>query len=416
MTLNSFDNKRQNKRLAIAELRKTVSAAAGRPMIITCHDDADSLQKAREHSITKLFETPSLTKESLDLIGILPMTGKDVAVYSQKISQLLPNSKGIDRAPQLIFDDELGICSVGRTFAEAQSIFEKTDHIIDLLLSTNKQSTSNQRNSEEENKSCEFNPSNEKSALFMGEVALVTGAASGIGKACVESLLERGATVVGLDINPTITTIYSNSAYLGVICDLSKEFEIIRALEETVHAFGGLDMLILNAGIFPASCKIALLQLADWHKSFSLNLDANLVLLRESYPLFKLAPRHGRVAVNSSRNVPAPGPGAASYSASKAALTQLARVAALEWGKDHINVNMVNPHAVFDTGIWTDDVLKNRAANYNMTVDQYKKNNVLQVELTSRDIAEMLAEMCGPLFEKTTGAQVPMDGGSDRVI
>jgi NAD(P)-dependent dehydrogenase (short-subunit alcohol dehydrogenase family) len=97
-------------------------------------------------------------------------------------------------------------------------------------------------------------------------------------------------------------------------------------------------------------------------------------------------------------------------------LTQLARVAALEWGADGIRVNTLNPHAVFDTGIWTDEVLQARADHYGLTVDEYKRNNVLKVEICSRDVAELVAEMCGPLFSKTTGAQVPLDGGSNRVI
>ena len=104
------------------------------------------------------------------------------------------------------------------------------------------------------------------------------------------------------------------------------------------------------------------------------------------------------------------------YSTSKAGLTQLARVAALEWGKDGIRVNMIHPHAVFDTGIWTDDVLKSRAEKYGVTVQEYKTRNVLKVELTSHDIGELVCEMLGPVFSKTTGAQVPVDGGSDRVI
>jgi NAD(P)-dependent dehydrogenase (short-subunit alcohol dehydrogenase family) len=148
----------------------------------------------------------------------------------------------------------------------------------------------------------------------------------------------------------------------------------------------------------------------------AVNLDSNLVLFREVYPLLKRAPRKGRVVVMSSRNVPAPGPGAVAYSASKAALTQLARVAALEWGADGIRVNILNPHAVFDTGIWTDEVLQARAAHYGLTVDEYKRNNVLKVHISSQDVAELAAEMCGPLFGKTTGAQVPLDGGSNRVI
>jgi len=114
--------------------------------------------------------------------------------------------------------------------------------------------------------------------------------------------------------------------------------------------------------------------------------------------------------------VPAPGPGAAAYSASKAALTQLARVAALEWGQDGIRVNVIHPNAVFDTGIWTDEVLAQRAQSYGLSVEQYRTNNVLRVEVRSRDVAELAAEMCGPLFARTTGAQVPIDGGNDRVI
>jgi NAD(P)-dependent dehydrogenase (short-subunit alcohol dehydrogenase family) len=97
-------------------------------------------------------------------------------------------------------------------------------------------------------------------------------------------------------------------------------------------------------------------------------------------------------------------------------LNQLARVAALEWGGDGIRVNVVHPNAVFDTGIWTEDILRTRAANYGLSVEEYKKNNVLGVDVTSRDVAELAAEMCGPLFAKTTGAQVPIDGGNDRVI
>jgi NAD(P)-dependent dehydrogenase (short-subunit alcohol dehydrogenase family) len=146
------------------------------------------------------------------------------------------------------------------------------------------------------------------------------------------------------------------------------------------------------------------------------NLDANQSLMRICHPYLKFAPRGGRVVVIGSKNVPAPGPGAAAYSASKAALTQLARVASLEWGTDGIRVNTLHPNAVFDTGIWTEAVLAQRAQHYGMTVAEYRTNNVLQTEVTSRDVAELAAEMCGPLFAKTTGAQLPVDGGNERVI
>jgi NAD(P)-dependent dehydrogenase (short-subunit alcohol dehydrogenase family) len=251
---------------------------------------------------------------------------------------------------------------------------------------------------------------------FTGEIGLVTGAASGIGRACAASLLARGAAVVGLDINPTVGETFDGAGYLGLQCDVTDEEAVCQALETAVRRFGGLDMLIPNAGLFPPGCRIDALSVADWDKVMRVNLDANLVLMREAYPLLKASPRGGRVVVMGSRNVPAPGPGAVAYSASKAALVQMARVAALEWGKDGIRVNIINPHAVFDTGIWTDEVLQARADYYGLTVDEYKKNNVLRVEIKSRDVGELVAEMCGPLFAKTTGAQVPIDGGSNRVI
>jgi NAD(P)-dependent dehydrogenase (short-subunit alcohol dehydrogenase family) len=191
---------------------------------------------------------------------------------------------------------------------------------------------------------------------------------------------------------------------------------VLAAIEAGARRFGGLDMLVLNAGIFGQSARVESLSGAEWERVMRVNLDANLALLREAHPLLKLAPRGGRVVVIGSKNVPAPGPGQAAYSASKAALTQLARVTALEWGGDGIRVNVLHPNQVFDTGLWTDEVLRARAANYGLTVEQYKTNNVLKVEITSRDVGELAAELCGPLFARTTGAQIPIDGGNERVI
>ncbi len=148
----------------------------------------------------------------------------------------------------------------------------------------------------------------------------------------------------------------------------------------------------------------------------AVNLDASFVLLRECHPLLKAAPRGGRVVVIGSKNVPAPGPGAAAYSASKAAVNQLARVAALEWGVDRIRVNSLHPNMVFDTALWTPEVLASRARHYGLSVEAYKAKNLLGVEVTSRDVAELAAELCGPAFAKTTGAQIPIDGGNERVI
>jgi NAD(P)-dependent dehydrogenase (short-subunit alcohol dehydrogenase family) len=175
-------------------------------------------------------------------------------------------------------------------------------------------------------------------------------------------------------------------------------------------------MLVLNAGIFHPTTPIARMDSAAWDRVMTVNLDATFLMMRECHPLLKESPRGGRVAVIGSKNVPAPGPGAAAYSASKAAVSQLARVAALEWGRDGIRVNTLHPNMVFDTALWTAEVIESRAKSYGLSVEEYRTNNVLRTEVTSRDVAELAAELCGSKFAKTTGAQVPVDGGNERVI
>ncbi len=328
----------------------------------------------------------------------------------------------LDPAPRLLLDAELGMCAVGRTAKDAAIVAEIYSHTMEIIARA--EMLGGWRALPEKDlfdveywdlEQAKLRKAG-KLPAFAGEVALVTGAASGIGKACVDSLLARGAAVVGLDLKPEIATVRKRADFLGIACDVTVEAQLASALERAVDCFGGLDMLVLNAGIFPGGCRIDALATDAWRRVMQVNLDANFVLMRECHPLLKLAPRGGRVVVIGSKNVPAPGPGAAAYSASKAALNQLARVAALEWGADGIRVNSLHPNAVFDTGIWTDEVLASRAAHYGMSVADYKKNNVLRTEVTSGDVAELAAEMCGPLFAKTTGAQLPVDGGNDRVI
>jgi NAD(P)-dependent dehydrogenase (short-subunit alcohol dehydrogenase family) len=176
-----------------------------------------------------------------------------------------------------------------------------------------------------------------------------------------------------------------------------------------------LDIVVCNAGIFPASQMIEEMDEQAWSRSLDLNLTSHQRIIQHAIPYLKVG-IDPTVIIIASKNVPAPGPGAAAYSAAKAGLTQLGRVAALELGKFGIRVNMLHPDAVFDTGLWTPELLAKRAASYNISIDEYKRKNILKTEITSKDVAALVAAMAGPLFGKTTGAQVPIDGGNDRVI
>ncbi len=251
--------------------------------------------------------------------------------------------------------------------------------------------------------------------IFQGKIALVTGAASGIGLACAEALHEHGAAVVGLDLNPAITRMFDQPDLVGLAGDISDDRAIKEAVEFTVRRFGGLDILINNAGIFTKSQSIEEMDAEIWNRSMEINLSSHQRLLKICIPYLKQGVDPAVIFI-ASKNVPAPGPGASAYSVAKAGLTQLARVAALELAADGIRVNIIHPDAVFDTGIWTQKVLNERAEHYGLTVEEYKTKNLLKTEVTSKNVAALVCCMAGPAFAKTTGAQVPIDGGNERVI
>ncbi len=415
-------------RQELAVLRKEISVAAGFPLILRMTRDPECLGFCQRNDLTDLVQPGPAAARHSPLTKRLPMIGRDVEAYrlalEKAYTENIPEEllSRLDPAPRIVLDPDLGLGALGRTAGEAVLAERIYRHTIDTILRATAlegyRSLPPRAGFEAELSAWTEPSSTSHSAVrpFTGEVALVTGGASGIGKACVESLLARGAAVVSMDINPMVKSLYHQPDYLGLECDLTDEAAIIRSFEAMVRTFGGLDMLVLNAGIFPAGCRIESLSMVEWQKVMHINLDSNVVVLREAYPLLKCAPCSGRVLVNASKNVLAPGAGAAAYSSAKAAVTQLGRIAALEWGKDHIRVNMIHPDAIFDTGIWTEEVLKARAAHYGMSVQQYKTRNVLGVELNSHYVGELVAEMLGPRFEKITGAQIPVDGGSDRVI
>jgi len=413
-----------------AQLRRKLSEAAGAPMIMATHADQQALAFAQRADVGALSQQGPVTPDHIIRTKRVPMLGTDVDAYARDyksyFDEYAPHASEaktmLDPAPRMALDPGFGLAAAGRSAKDAAIVAELYQHSMQVMQRAQAlggyRALPSRDLFEVEYWDLEQVKLRKggKPPPYTGEIALVTGAASGIGKACVESLLARGAAVVGLDINPAVESLYQRKDFLGLRCDLTDEHAIERVLERAVIAYGGLDMLVLNAGIFAASRKIAELTTDEWRKVMAINLDANLYLLRACHPLLKLAPKGGRVVVIGSKNVPAPGPGAAAYSASKAALNQLARVAALEWGADAIRINSLHPNAVFDTGIWTEEVLAQRAKHYGLTVDEYKTNNVLKTEVRSRDVAELAAEMCGPLFAKTTAAQVPVDGGNERVI
>jgi NAD(P)-dependent dehydrogenase (short-subunit alcohol dehydrogenase family)/ribulose-5-phosphate 4-epimerase/fuculose-1-phosphate aldolase len=417
---------------SIAQLRKDLSIRLNHPVIVHQLRNTQTLAFANHLDIDTISQQGPATPDHVIRTKQLPMLGFELDSYVQAYENYFKQGSQsphdgqektmLDPLPRIILDKQAGMLTLGKSIKEAKIVSDIYQHSMDIILRATQLGGYQALPSQDifdveywELEQAKLKKSG-SSPLFSGEVALVTGAVTGIGKACVDSLLSRGACVVALDILPDIESLYDRPDYLGIVCDVTDEQSLSNALAATVRQFGGLDMLILNAGIFPGGCRIESLSLQEWRKVMDINLDANLSLLSKAHPLLKQAPKGGRIVAMGSKNVPAPGPGAAAYSAAKAALNQLARVAALEWGNDNIRINTLHPNAVFDTAIWTPEVLESRAKHYGLSVQAYKTNNLLHTEITSHDVAELAAEMCGPLFAKTTAAQLPIDGGNDRVV
>ena len=414
----------------VAELRQKISFTVGKPVLMSLTNSQLGLSFSNRKDVNEIATRGPLTPDHVIRTKRIPMIGRDVNKYNEEYASYFSkneiNAKArktmLDSAPRVILDKEFGLCAVGKNMSEIGIISDIYEHTMESILRAEKlggfQALPAKDIFDLEYWDLEQAKllKNKSSLAFEGEVVLITGAASGIGKACVESFLCRGSAVIALDLDPSIETANSHKNYLGLICDVTNQNALEELIEKSVQYFGGLDMIVLNAGMFPKGKKVSELLLEEWRDVFSVNLDANLNILRTVFPLLQAAPNNGRVVIIGSKNVSAPGPGAAAYSASKAALNQLMRVLSMEWGEHGIRLNTIHPNAVFDTGIWTDEVLKSRAKQYNLTVEEYKTNNILGVEVYSKDVSELAAELCGELFSKTTAAQIPVDGGNERVI
>lgn len=414
----------------LAKLRRGVSTAAGRSMVTSRYTDGivrwfvareDLMDAAERGPVTPdhVIRTKRVPQVGLDVEAYVDAYRETFDAYAQREPALLSM---VDPAPRIILDPHLGMVSVGAGSADAAIASEIYHHSMAVITQAETLGRYTPLPATEAFAVEYWEPERAKLAVesptleLQGEVALVTGAASGIGRACAAELISRGAAVVGIDMADAIAETFSGSSWLGIQVDVTDADGVDAVLREAVDRYGGIDIAVMAAGIFGASRPLAQLDRDEWDRVMAVNVGSVASLMARLHPLLALAFRGGRVVMVASKNVAAPGPGAAAYSASKAAVTQLARVAALEWAHDGIRVNCVHPDAVFDTGLWTAELLAERAAHYNVSVEQYRRRNLLQKEVTSAAVGRLVAEMCGETFAVTTGAQVPIDGGSERVI
>ena len=410
-----------------ATLRDQMSHAAGRSMLLVRTPNERANLFSERSDLEDVARRGPATPDHIIRTKQFPLIGRDVEgfvsnyhSYFERNQSRFPGVQELDPAPRVVLDPDLGLLTAGTRIGDCEIASDIYLHTIDVIEAAEGlggfvalPETDLFEVEYWELEQAKLAKSGGSPPLS-GEVALVTGSASGIGRACAESLISQGAAVIGIDLNTSADPV--GPSLLELTADVTDRESLAAAVQAGVERFGGIDIVVAAAGIFGSSHEIADIVQSDWETTLSVNLNGVSNLLHVAHPFLALSPKGGRVLLVGSKNVPAPGKGAAAYSASKAAVTQLGRVAALEWAQDDIVVNMIHPDGVFDTGLWSQELVEQRAANYGITADEYKRRNLLGKEITSSDIGELVAAMCGDLFRQITGAQIPIDGGSDRVI
>ncbi|MGH9406868.1 MAG: bifunctional aldolase/short-chain dehydrogenase [Terriglobia bacterium] len=257
-----------------------------------------------------------------------------------------------------------------------------------------------------------------------GHVAVVTGAAGAIGAAICEALLDRGCHVAATDLaaaplDELVAELQSahGETIIGAELDVTEPDSVRRGFEQAVRTWGGVDLVIVNAGAALVSA-LDEMSLESFRRLERINVEGCLLVLAEAARLFKLQGTGGDIVLISTKNVFAPGARFGAYSATKAAAHQLARVASLEMAELGVRVNMVAPDAVFShgdrkSGLWAEvgpDRMKARGLTETQLEEYYRGRNLLRAKVTARHVAQAVL-FFATRQTPTTGATLPVDGG-----
>ncbi len=262
-----------------------------------------------------------------------------------------------------------------------------------------------------------------KPKALSGRVALITGSAGGIGKAIARRFAEEGAVVVLNDINEErlagakeeFVKKFGKDAVATTLLNVTDAQSILSAMDAAALAFGGVDIIVNNAGI-SISKPIEAHTIEDWDKLYDILVKGQFLVTQAGVAVMRKQGFGGDVINIVSKNALVSGPNNAGYGSAKAAQLHLSRLNAAELGGDKIRVNTVNPDAVIaDSNIWAGGWAEGRAKAYGITVEElpayYAKRTLLNEAILPDDIANACFAFVGGLLSKSTGNVLNVDGG-----
>jgi rhamnulose-1-phosphate aldolase/alcohol dehydrogenase len=262
-----------------------------------------------------------------------------------------------------------------------------------------------------------------KAKPLTGRIALVTGSAGGIGKAIARKFAQEGACVIINDVNDErmkdayaeFEKLFGKDSVSSVKLDVTATESVTNAIESACLAFGGVDIIVNNAGI-SISKSIADHTIEDWDRLYDILVKGQFLVSRAAVEVMRKQGFGGDIINIVSKNSVVAGPNNAGYGSAKAAQGHLSRLLSAELGADHIRVNTVNPDAVIaDSNIWAGGWAEGRAKAYGITIDElpayYARRTLLNETILPEDIANACFVFVGGLLNKSTGNALNVDGG-----